>query len=262
MWVQTEPKRTRHSLHRSSAVSPSQLYLPNPVWIEFRSPLGKRSQWYQKFHLPLQQLRWQFLNVLRFAVGRHQLRKCSGKESAAKTCLAVNSPSVTKAPMEFPDLSRYRSRDEVPCPYCGKQVVARCLHNHILVHSNLKPYSCSFCSYRSNWCSAVNTHEQKWCSYRSKGQHVVARNAIIISASPAISSAKKVKGLASLSEYRCPYPDCVFKTHWKYIYTHHLQTHNPFTSSSCKAKLYKPMPMAFRKHERKYAEKGEQQIKL
>ena len=64
-------------------------------------------------------------------------------------------------PLKLPDVSRCKYNEKVQCPRCGKQVLGRSLHHHALTHTDLRPYGCSDCSYRSRWPGDVKLHEQR-----------------------------------------------------------------------------------------------------
>ena len=87
---------------------------------------------------------------------------------AVKPVAATVPAPPPKSPLEFPDVSGYKYPEKVPCPHCRKIFKAGYLHEHILIHSDIKPYGCSYCFYHSRWPGDVKLHEQKWCKLRSK----------------------------------------------------------------------------------------------
>ena len=90
------------------------------------------------------------------------VRPASLTASSGKSLPAVE-PVVAAAiaPQTLPDVSGYKYNDKAPCPNCGLRVLARFLHRHMIIHTVLKPYGCSNCSYRSRWPGDVKKHEQR-----------------------------------------------------------------------------------------------------
>ena len=112
-------------------------------------------------------------------------RTCPTKSSpAVKQAMTAASSQQPKPPLQLPDVKGYQYHEKVPCPHCSKQVFARCLHTHILSHTKPKPYSCSYCSYRSKWRRNVKMHEQKRCNHRSKATKKVQKEAGNVAVQP------------------------------------------------------------------------------
>ena len=94
---------------------------------------------------------------------------CLEKLPSVVKLVVAKAPPPPQPPLEFSDVSGSKYDKRVPCPHCGQKFIAGYLRQHVLIHSDIKPYGCSYCSFRSRWPHALKLHEQKlWCKFRSK----------------------------------------------------------------------------------------------
>ena len=146
---------------------------------------------------------------------RNHMSECGENPSASSEefnpAPAEESPSGAAAapppqpPLEFPDLSGYKYEEKVLCPYCKRKFKAGYLHQHILIHSDIKPYSCSYCSFRSRWPKVVKAHEQRRCSYRGKSEGSVRAHEQTLTEHVQVAGGGDVNGDVALSSDRSPF---------------------------------------------------------
>ena len=179
-------------------------------------------------------------------LGRHE-RQCAKRAAAAAIPVNIlrEDPTCTDREQSnpVPQSQNVPAQESViipgPTTTTAKNPDFSAIPDPKLPASKPDSYGCSYCSYRSKWRRCVKTHERSLCSFRPKDQHVMA------------TPAKEAVG--STPEFRCPYPDCVWKTRCKYAIPGHLNVHKTkpnfaFTCSGCKGKL--PTSIALSKHQR------------